>query len=93
MLAFVFENLIGILISIVVVEILKFFVSEAVVYRDIKIKANISILLEIILVGVFYFSMLYLEPLLATITYIIACLIYIFASYITTKMGKMKYAG
>ena len=86
--AFVVESLIGILISVVIVEILKFFVSEIVVCRDIKRKTTISILLEIILCCFFYFSMLCFKPLLATIAYLLACLIYIFVSYITTKKRK-----
>lgn len=86
--AFVIESLIGILISVVIVEILKFFVSEIVVCRDIKRKTTINILLEIGLCCIFYFSMLCLKPLFATTVYLLACLIYIFVSYIMTKKRK-----
>ena len=88
MFAFVVESLIGILISVVIVEIMKFFVSEIVVCKDINRKTIISILLEIVLCGVFYFTMLCLEPLFATIAYLSACMIYCFVSYIMPKKRK-----
>lgn len=75
---FLLESIIGVLISIVVIELLKFFISEIVVGKAIKIKNSINMLFESALVFVFYFVMLKFKPLLATITYTILCLIYIF---------------
>ena len=74
--AFVFNNLIGILISVVAIEIFKFFVSEILVCKDIKCKYIINDLGEIILVVVFYFAMIYLQPLPATLVYLSFVLLY-----------------
>lgn len=86
--AFVFDNLIGILISVVVIEILKFFVSEIVVCKDIKCKYIIQSLGEIILVVVFYLAMIYLQPLPATLVYSSFVLLYGLFSYIVSRSRK-----
>lgn len=86
--AFVFNNLIGILISVVVIEIFKFFVSEIVVCKDIKCKYIINGLGEIILVVVFYFAMIYLQPLPATLVYLSFVLLYCLFSYIVSRSRK-----
>lgn len=86
--AFVFNNLIGILISVVVIEIFKFFVSEIVVCKDIKCKYIINVLGEIVLVIVFYFAMIYLQPLPATLVYLSSVLLYGLFSYIVSRSRK-----
>lgn len=83
--AFIFESLIGILIGVVIVEILKFFVSEIVVCKDINAKTTVNILLEILLCFAFYFSMFYFKPVLATVLYLVAYSIYILISYTISK--------
>jgi O-antigen/teichoic acid export membrane protein len=89
--AFVVESLIGILISVVVVNILISLVSEIILCRDMKIRVVSNILIEIVLCGVFYFSMLCLEPLFATIVYLLACLIYILVPYFMTKKDSLVF--
>lgn len=86
--AFVFNNLIGILISVVAIEIFKFFVSEILVCKDIKCKYIINDLGEIILVVVFYFAMIYLQPLPATLVYLSFVLLYGLFSYIMSRSRK-----
>ena len=86
--AFVFNNLIGILVSVVVIEIFKFFASEIVVCKDIKCKYIINDLGEIILVVVFYFAMIYLQPLPATLVYLSFVLLYGLFSYIMSRSRK-----
>ena len=86
--AFVFNNLIGILVSVVVIEIFKFFASEIVVCKDIKCKYIINDLVEIILVVVFYFAMICLQPLPATLVYLSFVLLYGMFSYILSRARK-----
>lgn len=86
--AFVLNNLIGILISVVAIEIFKFFVSEILVCKDIKCKYIINDLGEIILVVVFYFAMIYLQPLPATLVYLSFVLLYGLFSYIMSRSRK-----
>lgn len=83
--AFVFNNLTGILMGVVVIEILKFVMSEIVVGQDIKNKYIINDLFEIILVAVFYLSMTYLQPLSATLVYLSFVLVYGMFCYIVTS--------
>lgn len=86
--AFVFNNLIGILISVVVIEIFKFFVSEIIVCKDIKCKYIINSLGEIFLVAVFYIAMICLKPLAATLVYLSFVFLYVVFSYIVSRARK-----
>lgn len=83
--AFIFNNLLGILISVVVIEIFKFFVSEIVVCKDIKSKYIVNSLGEIVLVAIFYLAMIYLQPLPATLVYLSFVLFYGAYSYIVSR--------
>jgi hypothetical protein len=68
--AFFFNNVIAMLISVVVIEMLKFFISEIVVCIDIKKKNIINILIELPVIAVFYLTMTFMSPLVATLVYL-----------------------
>ena len=88
--AFVVESLVGVLVSVVVVEIAKFFVSEIAICRDIKKKLYFDMLIEMALVGVFYASMLCLNPIPATIIYVLAALAYTAIIFLKTKTKRKE---
>lgn len=85
--ALVFDSLVGILFSVVMVEMLKFYVSEFVVCKDIKGKITNSVLLETGLIVIFYFAMFTLKPIFATAVYFAAYIAYVTISYF---IGKKK---
>lgn len=88
--AFVFDNLVAILISVVVVEMLKFFVSETVVCTHLKRKNLMNVLFEMLMISFFYVIMLSMKPLLATIVYGFSSLIYVTSNYIFAKKSQLK---
>ena len=85
---FVFENLYAILISVVIVEMLKFFASEIVVCKDINRKNWLNIITESILVLAFYLTMINLKPITATLVYFVCAVAYILIVYPLQKLRK-----
>lgn len=83
--AYIFNNLIGILICVVVIEMLKFFISETVVCKDINIKFIKNDLCEIFLVAIFYLAMIFLKALAGTLVYLGFVLIYGVYNFIMSK--------
>lgn len=88
--AFFFNNVIAMLISVAVIEMLKFFISEIVVCIDIKKKNIINIFTELLVIAVFYLTMTFMTPLVATLVYLFFALVYVVLNFIISKKLKFK---